>query len=557
MKIPFKRFKIVEQFAVVLVFAVIIPLLIISIIINNINQQAIRKELRQSATLTVDVFAQRIQSMYSLTHRDLDGVVMAVKHIPTLQAKKLYLKELQTKSKTFKNFIIEKSSMPVNDKHLTLSASNEISANVGISPTHVVKIIYDGNFLEKTLMKNFEEDKRQFYILDGSGKLLMSHNFNEEDFAKTFSLLPKELEKDKAEIFGDVKNQPLAYYKMSEPDVLILVNTTAKITKTTITKASMRIFLSFIIAVCAILFVFGLYLYYLYINMRQLLKGLMAVTKGNYKRKIRLLVSIFTPHEIVFITGEFNKMVTEINKSYKELHQKNIELKQLDEFRSNLIDTVSHEFRTPLTSIQGYTSRLLRHDIQIDEQTKNKSLMIIKRQSERLSRMVEDLLAIPDIEASRLNINLEPVSVQEIFEISTSALSNPEDNRFSVAIQDGINNVYANKDKLEQVIMNVLENALKYSDDDSKINVTARKNRNNLIISVENKADYIPKATLNKLFEKFTRVDDKTTRETRGTGLGLYIVKGVVKAMHGEVNIYSSEDRTFKIEIKLKEYINE
>ncbi len=100
--------------------------------------------------------------------------------------------------------------------------------------------------------------------------------------------------------------------------------------------------------------------------MRQLLKGLMAVTKGNYKRKVRLLVSIFTPHEIVFVAGEFNKMVREINKSYKELKLKNIELKKLDEFRSNLIDTVSHEFRTPLTSIKGYTSRLLRQDIEIN-----------------------------------------------------------------------------------------------------------------------------------------------------------------------------------------------
>ena len=105
-----------------------------------------------------------------------------------------------------------------------------------------------------------------------------------------------------------------------------------------------------------------------------------------------------------FLAYEFNRMANQIHKSYKKL-QKNIkELKELNEFRSNMIDTVSHEFRTPLTSIQGYTSRLLRQDIQIDDATKQKSLKIIKKQAERLKRMVEDLLVIPDIEGSSLNM---------------------------------------------------------------------------------------------------------------------------------------------------------
>ena len=112
--------------------------------------------------------------------------------------------------------------------------------------------------------------------------------------------------------------------------------------------------------------------------MRQLMKGLNAVTKGNYTRKVRLLVSIFTPHEIVFVAGEFNKMVKEINKSYRELKQKNVELKKLDEFRSNLIDTVSHELRTPLTSIRGFSQTLLASWDKLDEQNKKKFVKIIE-----------------------------------------------------------------------------------------------------------------------------------------------------------------------------------
>ena len=126
---------------------------------------------------------------------------------------------------------------------------------------------------------------------------------------------------------------------------------------------------------------------------------------GNYKRKIRLLTSIFTPYEIIFLANEFNRMIVEINLSYRRLKSQNKELAYYNEFRTNLIDTVSHEFRTPLTSILGYTSRLLRKDIELNDEMKEKSLKVIKKQTERLSRMVEDLLVIPDIENSKLNIN--------------------------------------------------------------------------------------------------------------------------------------------------------
>ena len=141
----------------------------------------------------------------------------------------------------------------------------------------------------------------------------------------------------------------------------------------------------------------------------------MALSKGNYQRQIRLLSTTFTPYEIVFLANEFNNMASEIHKSYIELKRKNAELKKLNEFRSNLLDTVSHELRTPLTSIQGYTSRLMRQDIVIDEETKQKSLRVIKEQSERLKRLIEDLLTIPDIEGLRLQTDLGNFWLNDVF----------------------------------------------------------------------------------------------------------------------------------------------
>ena len=212
--------------------------------------------------------------------------------------------------------------------------------------------------------------------------------------------LPKKLQNDKTVLYGNVKNQPLAYHKMTDPEVTIIVNTTEDVTKHTIDYNRDKILLSILITVLVVFFVVGLYTSYLYINIRQLFKAIIAISKGNYERRIRLLTNIFTPFEIVFLGNEFNRMVAQIHKSYIQLKKKNKELKQLNEFRSNMIDTVSHEFRTPLTSIQGYTSRLLRQDIEIDNETKQKSLKIIKKQAERLKRMIEDILVIPDIEGT-------------------------------------------------------------------------------------------------------------------------------------------------------------
>ena len=247
-------------------------------------------------------------------------------------------------------------------------------------------------------------------------------------------------------------------------------------------------------------------------------------------------------------------MVGKINESYKELQQKNKRLKQLDAFRSNLVDTVSRELRTPLTSIRGHTSRLLRTDIEIDEETKHKSLLIIKKQSERLSRMIEDLLVIPDIEGAKLNINLERVNILNIVETSMYSIKNPEEQDFENNISNDFPDVLADKDRLEQVMINLFGNAEKYAYEGTPIKIFAEIKDGKAIIKVVNQADFIEKKTLDTLFDKFIRLDDKTTRTTRGTGLGLFIVKGLVEAMQGSVHLKSRKDNTFETQIILNLY---
>ena len=278
---------------------------------------------------------------------------------------------------------------------------------------------------------------------------------------------------------------------------------------------------------------------------------MIAISKGNYERQIRLLTTAFTPHEIIFLAFEFNRMATEIHKSYIQLKKNNVELKQLNEFRSNLIDTVSHELRTPLTSIQGYTSRLMRQDIVIDEETRQKSLRIIKEQSERLKRLIEDLLTIPDIEGMRLRTKVEQVWIPEVLEEAKILIKNKDHKEIEFNISEDFPLVDADKDRLIQVFVNLLENAAKYANEGSKIVVDATTHEKVAKIYVKNDCNVIPPEKLNRLFEKFVRLDDNTTRTTRGTGLGLFIVKGLVEAMNGTIKLYSDENCGFCVELTL------
>ena len=353
-------------------------------------------------------------------------------------------------------------------------------------------------------------------------------------------------------IFGDVKNQPIVYLKKLNPPITIIVNTTEKLTDKLINKNRAKIIWSILLATMIIILIVALYTYYLYINIRQLFKGIIAISKGNYERQIRLLTTAFTPHEIVFLAFEFNRMAGEIHKSYLQLKQNNIELKELNEFRSNLIDTVSHELRTPLTSIQGYTSRLMRQDIKIDEETKQKSLRVIRDQSERLKRLIEDLLTIPDIEGMRIRTNVESVWLPEVMETAKLLSKNKDKKEIIINIDENFPNVIGDKNRLEQVFVNLIENAAKYAYPETSIIVDCVAQDDYAKIYVKNKCDVIPNDKLNSLFEKFIRLDNNTTRTTRGTGLGLFIVKGLIDAMHGNITLYSDEEWGFKVEIQLK-----
>ena len=548
----FNRLKIVEQIAIVFFFAVLIPMSVSAFIINNVNQQSIRYQLRESAVLISNIVSDEIDFFTDTVTGNLEQLALSLKYFKSSSRRAEYLKVVRESMQNCEDLVIAANQAEADAIRDNNKLQNKATIAVPLDTGEVLVATYSLVELQDELFSSLEDDSRQIYVLTNDGNLIASHNFSDKDFQKTMEMLPKNLKIGKPVIFGDTKNQPLVYVAKDNPKITIVVNTTEAVTDRTIYKGRLKIVLSIIAATLVILFVGALYTFYLYINIRQLFKGIIALSKGNYERQIRLLITAFTPHEIVFLAHEFNSMASEIHKSYKQLKKNNRELKQLNEFRSNLIDTVSHELRTPLTSIQGYTTRLMRNDITIDEATRQKSLRIIKEQSDRLKRLIEDLLTIPDIEGMRLRTDIESVYLPEVFETSRLLVKNKDNKEIVINISEDFPNVSGDKTRLEQVFVNLIENAVKYAKPDTSIVVDTAVVNGKAKVFVKNDCDVIPPKQLKRLFEKFVRLDDNTTRTTRGTGLGLFIVKGLVEAMDGTIELHSNKEVGFCAEVTLK-----
>ncbi len=552
-----RRLKIAEQIIIVIFFAVIIPMTISGFVINNINQQSNRAQLKDAAVMIANVVSEEIDVFKNSIETELTQISSTLEYYNSPDKAENYLNTILENISFYKELAIVKPNELRNYERYEIQNDRAVFSQKLKNGNYLVAVL-DLEELKNRLFRTLDQDKRQVYILAGEdNRLIASINYEQDIFESSMAQLPKRLDSDKTVLFGNVKNQPLAYHKMTDPDVTIIVNTTEDVTKDTIDYNRDKILLSILITVLVVFFVVGLYTSYLYINIRQLFKAIIAISKGNYERRIRLLTNIFTPFEIVFLGNEFNRMVSQIHKSYIQLKKKNRELKQLNEIRSNMVDTVSHEFRTPLTSIQGYTSRLLRQDIEIDEETKQKSLKIIKKQAERLKRMIEDILVIPDIEGARLNFDIKPVAINTVIENSILLVKNDAKKEIINNIENCDTKILADSDRIEQVFVNLIENAIKYSKGDSPITLDFEKRENRLVLSVKNDYDVIPREKLKTLFDKFTRIDDSTTRTTRGTGLGLFIVKGLVEAMGGEIRVYSNEECGFCVKVYMPLAIEE
>lgn len=219
------------------------------------------------------------------------------------------------------------------------------------------------------------------------------------------------------------------------------------------------------------------------------------------------------------------------------------EIRRLEKMRSDFVANVSHELRTPITSIKGFTETLLEGAMQ-DEETCRNFLQIISDESERLYRMIRDILDLSKIEQKRLPLQMNQVHLQELI-ASAVAIMNDQAQRkqLSIALPNQTPEILlmTDRDCLQQIVLNLLSNAVAYTPEGGAITIHTEQNAQRVLIEVSDTGIGIPEKDIPRIFERFYRVDKARSRDSGGTGLGLAIVKHLVENLHGQIIVKSRE----------------
>lgn len=249
-------------------------------------------------------------------------------------------------------------------------------------------------------------------------------------------------------------------------------------------------------------------------------------------------------------------MVTREVSEWAEQRRTEIEeLREKETFRREFIGNVSHELKTPIFNIQGYMLTLL--DGALDDPDINKKYL--KRANKSVDRMIniiEDLETISNLEANRVQLNLKDFDivglVREIFELLEDKASKRGVKLKLKKDYDKPIRVNADLQKIEQVLTNLIMNAVKYGNDNGKVEVRFYDMHNNILIEVSDDGVGIPQEDIPRIFERFYRVDKSRSREAGGTGLGLAIVKHILEAHKQSISVRSSENAgsTFSFTLK-------
>jgi len=215
--------------------------------------------------------------------------------------------------------------------------------------------------------------------------------------------------------------------------------------------------------------------------------------------------------------------------------------KELDRMKSTLLSTVSHELRTPLATIKGYASTLLASDVEWDAQAQREFLKTISDETDRMAKLVKNLLDMSRIDAGLLNMNCELYSLHDLLKEVAQGFNPPLAHRLQIYSDPDIVPISMDLSRIGTAIRNLLENAVKYSPPDKPIDLTIEQQDGTILFSVRDYGPGVPVEYQEKIFDHFVRADNRLTRQVGGTGLGLAICKGFVEAHNGRVWVRSAQ----------------
>ena len=306
-----------------------------------------------------------------------------------------------------------------------------------------------------------------------------------------------------------------------------------------------------------------------------MVKVIRELEKGNLKARANLISN----DEIGVLSGSFDKMAMQLEKNRseledlnrnlefrvaektenltrayerlqlsnqnlavanRELEEVNKKLKEIDKVKSDFISIVSHELRTPLTSIKAF-AELIRMKPKMPTEKRNKLLHIINNETDRLARLISDILDLTKIEAGKLSWHIAQVSLSDIIQTSVSSIQSLADNKsllITVELPDSLPFFFGDRDRLIQVLTNILSNSIKFTPQDGRINILVRHEQapnHRIIVAVSDTGIGIPSGDLDLIFEKFRRSGDILTNNNQGTGLGLAITRQIVEYHGGSI----------------------
>lgn len=233
------------------------------------------------------------------------------------------------------------------------------------------------------------------------------------------------------------------------------------------------------------------------------------------------------------------------------------EEKQQEDF----ISTVSHELRTPLTSIRGFAQTMLSSWDKLDDDSKKKFIQIIEQQSNRLINLVENMLSVNKLQSFKDKFIYKKADANNLIDTVIQLIKHQYPNHnFMEQFNCKIPNILVDVDKFQQIMTNLVENAAKYSNESTNITVKTDFSDTDDYVSIKviDEGIGIKEEDFEKIFTKFSRLDNPLTRKIQGSGLGLYITKILVNKMNGKITVLSNENgTTFEILLPVENVENQ
>jgi len=277
-----------------------------------------------------------------------------------------------------------------------------------------------------------------------------------------------------------------------------------------------------------------------------------SMAAANYSVRVR--ADVHTKDEIGALSSAFNSMAEQLEKEVRELEEKNLRLAELQDMRAEFVANVSHELKTPLTSIRGFVDTL-RHGHIEDAAVQGRFLEIIDIEAERLHQLISDILHLSEIEGMESDLELQKFDLSALLDdVATLLDDKATERQVSIIVEDCESlPVLASQYRIKQILINLVDNAIKYNKKGGRVYIRATREPDRVIaIRVKDTGEGISPEHMARVFERFYRVDKSHSREMGGTGLGLSIVKHIAQLYDGTAAVESEEGVGSKFTVRLR-----